>query len=133
MPFNQITGHLFEFNKENVLVRRPLAPKLPFTSQNVQVYTSASTNNIISNQHSNNAAGIRADKCTFYFDLDDIALAPKLTRYAHLIGAVNNNPTNNRPVRPFWTKTSPIWLPIKPAAFQKIMLEAANAALKYGI
>jgi hypothetical protein len=133
MPFNQITGHLFEFNKENVLVKRPLAPKLPFTGQKVQVYTTTSTNNVFSNQYSNNAAGIRTDKCIFYFDLDDNALASKLTRYAHLIGAVNNNPTNIRPARPFWIKTLPIWLPTRPAAFQKIMLEAANAALKYGI
>lgn len=99
MPAQQSSGYFLLNNKENVLVKRPLAPKPTFPNQSTQVYAAPSTNNISMYSNNNNAASIQPDKCTFYFDLDDSGLAPKLTRYAHLIGAVTTTFPNIRPLQ----------------------------------
>jgi hypothetical protein len=33
--------------------------------------------------------GIRLEKCTFYFDLDNASFLPKLTKYVTMAGAVS--------------------------------------------
>lgn len=80
MPFQQ-QQHIQLSNKENILQqKRPLALKTHKTGHVVNNAPIAHT-----------FVKLNLEKCVFYFDLEQVSIVSKLTRYVQIIGSVRQS------------------------------------------